>query len=259
MKIATQDDIRYAEQTEALNGIAAKLGVVAYRPGYHGSSGDRNTVLFYLPEDEAHNRMVDRQPVHYGRSEAAALRRNGDPGIPDGYVYRDSLWTFENSDANGKLDMDFANRGTIDLRRADWKERVEGRIRLALLKKRQYGYVRSIGGWHALIESDSTNNGLNREIIAAMKQIHGLLYLGSVNYYSGQSERIRTGEESVYEEYAGQEIYDFHCDFAVPVRDEVLEEMIRAWNRGTGPHPAELVDRIMARINELGGEHFVWS
>ena len=49
VKIVTQDDIRYTEQTEALNEIAAKLGVVAYRPDYHGSRGDKNTVRFLAP------------------------------------------------------------------------------------------------------------------------------------------------------------------------------------------------------------------
>ena len=58
VKIVTQDNIRYTEQTEALNEIAAKLGVVAYRPDYYGSRGDKNTVMFYTPEDEEHNRVV---------------------------------------------------------------------------------------------------------------------------------------------------------------------------------------------------------
>lgn len=60
MKIVTQDDIRYTEQTEALDEIVSKLGVVAYRPDYHGGRGDKNTVMFYTLEDEEHNRMVDR-------------------------------------------------------------------------------------------------------------------------------------------------------------------------------------------------------
>ena len=83
MKIVTQDDIRYTEQTEALNEIAAKLGVVAYRPDYHGSRGDKNTVMFYTPEDEEHNRVVDRQPTHYSRGEAADLRKRGSSEIPE--------------------------------------------------------------------------------------------------------------------------------------------------------------------------------
>lgn len=37
-----KNDVRYIQQTDALNKIAAKLGVVAYRPDYHGTQGDKN-------------------------------------------------------------------------------------------------------------------------------------------------------------------------------------------------------------------------
>lgn len=259
MKIVTQDDIRYTEQTEALNEIAAKLGVVAYRPDYHGSRGDKNTVMFYTPEDEEHNRMVDRQPVHYSRGEAADLRKRGGSEIPDQCIYRDSFWNFENSDVNGLFDMSCANRGKVDLRGPDWKERLEGSIGLALLRKRQHQYVRMTGGWWELREADETYNDFNRSIIAYMKKACGSLYLGNVNFNNDdQRKRICAGEESVYEEYTGQEIYNFHCTFAVPVNDEALEELIRGWNRGAEPHNSGVIDQIMARVDELGGEHFLW-
>lgn len=259
MKIVTQDDIRYMEQTEALDEIAAKLGIVAYRPDYHGSRGDKNTVMFYTLEDEEHNRMVDRQTVHYSRGEAADLRKCGGSEIPDQHIYRDSLWNFENSDANGFFSMSYANHGKIKLWCADWRDQVEGHIRMALARKRQFRHIRETGGWLALREADGTNNDLNKEVIVAMKQIHGRLYLGSVNIYGDdQRKRICAGEESVYEEYTGQEIYNFHCTFAVPVKDEALEELIRGWNRGTEPHNSGVVDQIMARVDELGGEHFLW-
>ena len=170
MKIVTQDDIRYTEQTEALNEIAAKLGVVAYRPDYHGSRGDKNTVMFYTPEDEEHNRMVDRQPVHYSRGEAADLRKRGGSEIPDQCIYRDSFWNFENSDVNGLFDMSCANRGRVDLRGPDWKERLEGSIGLVLSRKRQHQYVHMTGGWWELREADETYNDFNRSIIAYMKK-----------------------------------------------------------------------------------------
>ena len=70
MKLVTATDVWYTQQQKTLDEIADKLGVVAYRPNYQGAEGDKNTVLFYLKEDEAHNRKVDRQPVRYSRSEA---------------------------------------------------------------------------------------------------------------------------------------------------------------------------------------------
>lgn len=70
MKLVTATDVWYTQQQKTLDEIAEKLGVVAYRPSYHGAERDKNTVLFYLKEDEEHNREVDRQPVRYSRSEA---------------------------------------------------------------------------------------------------------------------------------------------------------------------------------------------
>lgn len=70
MKLVTAADVWYTQQQKTLDEIAEKLGVVAYRPSYHGAERDKNTVLFYLKEDEKYNREVDRQPVRYSRSEA---------------------------------------------------------------------------------------------------------------------------------------------------------------------------------------------
>lgn len=52
---------QYSLQQDALDAIAAKVGVVAFRPNYHGGEGDKNTVLFYTKEDALYNLEVDRQ------------------------------------------------------------------------------------------------------------------------------------------------------------------------------------------------------
>ena len=105
MKLVTAADVWYTQQQKTLDEIAEKLGVVAYRPSYHGAERDKNTVLFYLKEDEEHNREVDRQPVRYSRSEAKDRGVN----VNSECVYRDHFWSFENSDANGQLDMGWAS------------------------------------------------------------------------------------------------------------------------------------------------------
>lgn len=259
MKIVTLEDVGYTQQTEALNEIAAKLGVVACRPDYHGSRGDKNTVMLYTPEDERHNRLVDRQPERYSRGEAADLRKRSGSAVPDKYIYRDSFWDFENSDMNGRLNMEYANFGKLNLCCADWKEKLEGHIGLALVKKRQNQYAYLTGGWGEMREADEMYNDYNRSIIAYMKRAYGRLYLGNVNFFNdNQRERICSGEESVYEEYTGQDVYNFSCTFAVPVRDETLEEMIRGWNKGTWPCRTETVDQITKKVDEIGGEHFIW-
>ena len=99
MKLVTAADVWYTQQQKTLDEIAEKLGVVAYRPSYHGAERDKNTVLFYLKEDEEHNREVDRQPVRYSRSEAKDRGVN----VNSECVYRDHFWSFENSDANGPV------------------------------------------------------------------------------------------------------------------------------------------------------------
>lgn len=173
-------------------------------------------------------------------------------------VYWNTLWGFDSSGANGSLDMKYANGGKLDLQGPNWKERLEGHIRLTLARKLHYKYISESGGWFELREADNTNNDFNRETITAMKQIYGQVYLGSINYYGKQREQICAGTESVYEEYTGQQIFNFYCSFAVPVKDELLEEMIRNWNRGDGSRKPKSVEQIFERISELGGEHFIW-
>lgn len=253
-----KNDVRYIQQTDALNKIAAKLGVVAYRPDYHGTQGDKNTVIFYIPEDEKHNRKVDQQTHHYTRSEAADRKEYSGIETPDRYVYRDSIWNFENSDRNGHLDMNHANHGTIDLRGDDWEERVEGRIRFALLKKGYGPYLRASSERLDLQKLDDALNNLSREILCAMKQAYGQVYLGVVNIRDdARRERICAGKESVLVKHAGQKLDNSCCEFAVPTKDEALEEIIREWISGTllDPNPA---GRITGRINELSGEYFYW-
>lgn len=255
MLYVTVEDVQYAQQQKAIEEIARELGVVAYRPDYHGKARDKNTVLLYLKRDAEHNRKVDWQPVHYSRSEARDLKMdvNGD------CVYRDHFWSFENSDSHGMLDMRFANFGKIDLRGIRWKTVLEGHIRYALARKLQFEYVRNTGGYWALREADDTYNNLNREQLLALKMMHGRLWLGSINFYDDKRKKITAGEESVYEELADQMVYNFGCDFAVPVPDKELEELIRAWN-GDERLPNRLVDveAMTGRVEKLGGINLIW-
>lgn len=246
---------RYYEQQKAIDEIAAKLGVVAYRPDYHEDDRDKNTVLLYLPDDAAYNRKVDRQPVRYSRSEAKDMHID----VNSECVYRDHFWSFENSGVNNLYDLDFANFGKVDLRGPRWKEVLEGHIRYALARKLQFEYVRGSGGYWALREADGVYNDLNREQLLALKMMHGRLWLGSINFYDDKRKKITAGEESVYEELTDQMVYDFGCDFAVPVPDKELEELIRAWN-GDKRLPKKLADveMITGRVEQLGGINLIW-
>ena len=252
-------DWRYDLQQRTLDEIASKLGVVAYRPDYHRKDRDKNTVLFYLKDDEKHNRLVDKQPFRYTASEAADRRKYQRVEIPAECVYRNHFWSFENSDANGMLDYGFANYGKLDLRSNRWKDVLEGSIRLSYAKKMQYEYVRSMGGYWELGEADSTNNDWNREEIAAMRQIYGTVYMVDVNYHGEKRKKVLAGSESIFEEVTDEPVYNFAGSFCVPIKDRELEEMILAWNRDERlPKKASDVDKIQDRVAAIGGINLIW-
>lgn len=123
----------YTRQQKALNDIARELGVVAFRPDYHGKRGDKNTVLFYTGEAHLHNKKVDRLVARmdcraYSRAEAA----DRPYAISDDQVYDDYFFAFENTDVNGNLSYDFANRGALDLRPLNEREVLKNAINKAL-------------------------------------------------------------------------------------------------------------------------------
>ena len=247
---------KYDMQQGFLNQLAMELGVEAYRPDYHGKKGDKNTVLFYTKEAAEHNRRVDANTFTraYSQSEARDALKHHGVRIPDDQVYKDHFWSFENSDINGMMDLNFANFGRLDLRGPNWQDVLRGAVTFALTKRKQLQYLVAAGGILALSESDDTYNDFNRQLIQAMKLRNGHVYMGDVNYYGDRRKAVISGD-SIYEEYVGEKVYNFACAFCVPVKDERLETMVRQWNE-TGD--AALVDAIMNRVEAVGGVNFIW-
>lgn len=101
-------DPRYAKQQQVLRATAAELGVVMYLPDYHAqpatrnSSGDANTVLFYSQTAAEECRRLD------------AKERAG--GYIPSSAYPMYFWCFQNTDCNGRFDLNFGNHGSLDLR-----------------------------------------------------------------------------------------------------------------------------------------------
>lgn len=254
-----QMDWRYDLQQRTIDEIALRLGVVAYRPEYHGKDRDKNTVLFYLKEDSDHNLKVDREQFHYTRSEAHDLMKYRKVEISDRYIWRDPFWWFENSDANGLLDYGFANHGKLNLRTDRWKDVLEGHVRLALAKKIQFRYIACSGGYLEPREADTTNNDLNRKEIAAIKQIYGVAYMVDVNYFGEKRERILAGEESIFEEVTDAPVHNFAGSFCVPRKDQELERLILAWNGDNKlPKKGADVDKMYDRVTAIGGISLIW-
>lgn len=258
MNYSRTEDRRYNEQQQWLDLIAAKLGVVCYRPDYHADDRDANTVMFYTKADAEHNRKVDRQPTRYTRSEAADRKKYSGIEIPDEYVWRDYFWSFENTDVNGHLDYGFGNHGKLDLRGSNWRDVQEGSIRFAFAKKQQRTYLWATGGPLELREADTTYNDWNREMIEALALQYGKLYLGDINYYGERREKVAAGGE-IYDEYTQGTVHNFEYSYAVPVPDEELRKLVQAWNGCNSlPMPSGIIDKIFDRVKKLGGVHLIW-
>lgn len=236
MRYETREIPQYRWQQDALNEIGKKLGVVVYRPEYHAKKDDHNTVLFYLPEDEAYNRELESQPF-YNTND-----------------YKRPFFSFENTDANGFESFDFANHGTIDLRPLGWKVILEGVISLKYYLKRQNQYVANSGGFGGIFEADDTYNGLNISIIKSFLRCHGEAWIGKFNYYYEDHERLANPENPVFEEYTGRRIYTGDCDYILPKPDEKLQEMVRDWNVN---HKGR-ADAMIEQVKRAGGITFVW-
>ena len=60
----------------AIDDIAGKLGVVSYRPSYHGEKGDANTVLLYTASPgQADRQNRDAKRLRELEAENRALRK----------------------------------------------------------------------------------------------------------------------------------------------------------------------------------------
>ena len=131
---------------------------------------------------------------------------------------------------------------------------------LSRLRKKATEYVLTQGGYGNIREADETYNDINREQLAALVKLHGKIYLGKRNIWDRtERQEIMNGTRSVYTEYTGGLIRNFACDFAVPVKDELLEEMIREWNSDeTLPKKWSDASKATDRVEEIGGINFVW-
>ena len=251
--------IRYNELMLFMDELASAYGFVTYRPDYHRAKGDKNTVLFYTKEDAKHNREVDKEHVSYSASEAFDAKKYHGVHIDEKYVYRNHFWAYESTDANGMLDFNFANFGKVDLSGRDWRKRLAGAILLPFYKRQQSEYTRCCGGFDGIHEADNAYNDFNRKIIEAFSWLHGKAYLGNINFFDDKKRAaVAAGTESVYEEYSGEDVYNFSCVFVVPTKDNELELLIRLWNKSDEAVSYELVTKITERIEKIGGINLLW-
>lgn len=125
------------------------------------------------------------------------------------------------------------------------------------LKREQYIHIARLGGYLELMESDDTNNDLNRALIKVYAEKHPSCYLGNINFYGDEREALLNGNISCLKEYDGGEVMNFECAFVVPVKDTRLEQMIKHWN--TNKAENETINQIFNRVDLLDGLIFIWS
>lgn len=128
--------------------------------------------------------------------------------------------------------------------------------KLIELKKEQNAYVNQMGGYINVKEGDEYYNNLNREQIAALKEEYKSVFLGKINFCGNERLEVLENKKSVYEEYTGQTVFNFGCEFCVPSKDNELETLILEWNK---KYRVEIINRIYDRIEVLRGICFIWK
>lgn len=245
------DDYRYGQQQNQINDIASRLGCVAFRPTYHSLHRDGNTVLLYMPGDDAHNREVDKfyEENHLGVPYSSKDEARMYGCTDERYYYRPYFWSFENTDANGTLSLEFANRGKIDLRGSKWKERLEGEISLAYYRKRALQYAVACGGWHSIPEADEKFNDMSRQIITAFNKAHQGCFLGSYNGPKDEVDIFRAYDPDIL-------VRNFEADFIIVKKCPDLQREILAWRNTANTNNLNQAAVILAKN---GGEEIGWT
>lgn len=106
-------------------------------------------------------------------------------------------------------------------------------------------------------EFDKSINDISRDTIIAMKEKHGVCFLGKINLYGEEREK-----DYKLVEFTGQKIYNFGFEFCLPCYDAELETMINDRDKseyeGTGKD-FKMVTAITERIYKIGGRNLFWS
>ena len=113
--------------------------------------------------------------------------------------------------------------------------------------KEQARYVASMGGWGAIREADEIYNGLNLDILRAYRDEYPGAVMGDFNY-EGKPDVFQSIPEK------DEDIRNFCCDFVLPEKNKELENLIVGFRTGKG----ECEKTLLASVEELGGEYFIW-
>lgn len=242
------------EQQRFIDEVAASIGCVVIRPDVQEDHGGPNMVHLYLPDDVRQDGTGEQKSAQRGR-KGSASPKCGEKGTD---LFQKCIWSFKNTDRSGRINYKFANSGQLDLGGDNWKTVLEGSIKLAYYERIQSLYALGWGGYAALKEADDTYNDLNRRIIDAFYKANGMAFLGEINLSHEKRQQIADGTGQVFEEYTGQPVYNFSCQFVVPSADITLEQLILDWNGISQSRRQPPVSEIMDAIERLGGRSILW-
>lgn len=108
------------------------------------------------------------------------------------------------------------------------------------------GHTRGCGRILPMEASEELNDSC-REVILAMQEAYGEVYLGSINSGFHKKQPLV--------KYTGQELTNFICSFCVPVYHPILETKIYEWRNGN----TKSLEQIAKLITWLGGKALPWS
>jgi beta-xylosidase len=117
----------------------------------------------------------------------------------------------------------------------------------ALYKAYQCNIPEACGEW----------NDLQSEKIEVAFNHYGKVFIGKINFYGDEHQNLTV--EKIFVEYTGGTVYNFAAAFVIPAEDAELAEMIVKWNKNGLPTSLELIEKITARIEALGGMNLTWT
>lgn len=97
-------------------------------------------------------------------------------------------------------------------------------------------------GWPS--EEDHSLNDMNRDLIIAMHNHYGHVYVGSIN-----------GGTGLLQYHPGKKIYNSDYNFCVPGYDERLDALLRLWRE---EHNVHHLDAIHERVRAIKGHILLW-
>jgi len=104
------------------------------------------------------------------------------------------------------------------------------------------------GRYGVYIEEDHRINDISRSIVDLMADHYGKVYLGIVNDYKKDSDRIY--------EYTGSLVKNFEYNFVIPVHDDKIVSLLKSWNKD---NDVDVLSSLMNRVNSIGGSWLWWA